>query len=119
MHQLSSCRAGTAASEQEKALQQALLKRVLQDAAPEASPQLLVDAAAVLISAAMPSHSPASTSHSGWMQDGDDDLQQQLAELARGTDCALPCKALGFYCVFERTVCRGVLYVLWDCRSGL
>lgn len=84
MHQLASCHAGTAASEQEKTLQQALLKHILQEAAPEAPPQLLVDAAAVLISAAMPSHSPASTSQSGWMQEGDDDLQQQLAELARG-----------------------------------
>ena len=96
MHQVSRCRAGTAASEQEKALQQALLIRVLQEAAPEAPPQLLVGAAAVLISAATPNHSPASVSQNGWMQDGDGDLQQQLAELARGIDCALPCKRSDF-----------------------
>lgn len=118
VHQLSSCRAGTAASEQEKALQQSLLKRVLQEAAPEAPPQLLVDAAAVLISAATPSHSPASTTQSGWMQDGDDDLQQQLAELARGIDCGPPLQSLD-PCVFQRIICPGVLYILQDCNTGL
>ena len=84
VHYLLDYDAGAAASEQEKALQQSLLKRVLTDAAVEASPRLLVDAAAVLISAASPSYSQSSMSPSRWMQEGGDDLQQQLDDLARG-----------------------------------
>ena len=91
-HELSCCNAGTAASDREKALQQSLLKHVLKDTAAEAYPQLLVDAAAVLISAAMPSHDKPSMSQTNWLQEGDDDLQQQLEDLARGKS-APPCKA--------------------------
>ena len=38
VHELSSCNAGTAASDQEKALQQSLLRHVLKDTAAEAYP---------------------------------------------------------------------------------
>ncbi|KAL3152001.1 hypothetical protein ABBQ32_001121 [Trebouxia sp. C0010 RCD-2024] len=77
---------GAAASDQEKALQQSLLKRVLTDATAEAPPQLLVHTAAVLIYAAVSDHSQYTSSPAGWMQDWDDDFQQQLGNLARGEE---------------------------------
>lgn len=77
--------AGATASDQEKALQQSLLKRVLTDSAPHVPPQLLVQAAAALTSTAMPhSNRPTMFLHD-WRQEGEDDsLQQQLDALVRG-----------------------------------
>ena len=117
MHWLSCYFAGIAASDQEKALQQSLLKHVLKHAAAEASPQLLVDAATVLISAATPSHREPGLSQMDWLQEGDDDLQQHLEDLAQGKRASPlqcpkswlevtqhPLAQPPFFCIIQKTV---------------
>ena len=77
--------AGAATSDQEKALQQALLKRVLTDSVPDVPPQLLVQATGALTCTALPRSSKLTVALHGWRQEGEDDgMQQQLEGLVRG-----------------------------------